>query len=482
MRNWFRSKTDPASPPAPREKPADERLGVVVTGVGPVSAIGCGRNAFWEALLAGRHGFGPVTLFDATTSPSKIGSEVKDFRLETYVERGQVMARHTPRPVQLALAACVLALHDAEIDLDSCDPDRLGIHVGTSIGNLADAFDVRRRWTEGERVPPHSAFNVFNHSAACILSSFFNIRGPIHTTSSGCNSGLDALGQSLRMIQSGAADAMLVVGADSEVIPEIYAILNASNSLSTHFNDEPGRASRPFDRDRDGNVLGEGAAALLLEAKPHARARRARIYARLEGYQVASAGQNRQYSHDSPELDVRPCVRAFRGVMREAGWEPGDVDLVSANGSSSVIYDRLEAQALAATFGERFPALPVHSIKSMLGQHGAGSSALQAVAACLSIRRGAVPPTINHENLDPACGALRVVTKMEESLPQSVLVHAVGLGGFYYSVAAFGTHEEIGSIRATGKLRVHWSAGAHPKFKPSPEFDKPLLPWRPRQD
>lgn len=481
MKNWFARKPDPV-PPSPPSSPANERVGVVVTGVGPVSAIGCGRNAFWEALLAGRHGFGPVTLFDAKDSPSKVAAEVKDFRLETYVESGRVMARHTPRPVQLALAACVLALHDAEVDLDSCDPDRLGIHVGTSIGNVADAFEARRRWTEGERVPPHLAFNIFNHSAACVLSSFFNIRGPIHTTSSGCNSGLDALGQSLRLIQSGAVDAMLVVGSDSEVMPEIYAILNASNSLSTRFNDEPGRASRPFDRDRDGNVLGEGAAALLLEAEPRAAARQARIYARVAGYHVASAGQNRQYSHDNPDPDVRPCVRAFRSVMREAGLEPESVDLVSANGSSSVIYDRLEAAALAATFGERFPALPVHSIKSMLGQHGAGSSALQAVAACLSIRRGAVPPTINLENLDPACGALKVVTRTEESLPRSVLLHAIGLGGFYYSVAALTAPADSGSARTTGRLRVQWSAGAHPRFKPSPEFDKPLAPWRPRQD
>lgn len=481
MKNWFARKPDPV-PPSPPHSSANERVGVVVTGVGPVSAIGCGRNAYWDALLAGRHGFGPVTLFDAKDSPSKVAAEVKDFRLEAYVENGHVMARRVPRPVQLALAACVLALHDAEVDLDSCDPDRLGIHVGTSIGNLADAFDVRRRWIAGERVPPHSAFNVFNHSAACVLSSFFNIRGPIHTTSSGCNSGLDALGQSLRMIQSGAADAMLVVGTDSEVMPEIYAILNASNSLSTRYNDEPGRASRPFDRDRDGNVLGEGAAALLLEAEPRAQARKARIYARVAGYQVASAGQNRQYSHDSPDLDVRPCVRAFRAAMREAGLEPSTVDLVSANGSSSVIYDRLEAMALAEAFGERFPSLPVHSTKSMLGQHGAGSTALQAVAACLSIRRGAVPPTINLDNLDPACGALRVVTRMEESYPENVLVHAVGLGGFYYSVGAFTAPADSGSIQATGRLRVQWSAGAHPKFKPSPEFEKPLAPWRPRQD
>jgi 3-oxoacyl-[acyl-carrier-protein] synthase II len=269
-----------------------------------------------------------------------------------------------------------------------------------------------------------------------MISSFFNLRGPIHTISTGCNSGLDALGQSMRLIQLGLADAMLVVGTDCELVPEILALLDASKSLSTRFNDEPGRASRPFDRDRDGNVIGEGAAALLLESEAHAQARKAKVYARLAGYSVCAAGRNRMYDHGAPEIDLRPCVRAVRGAMIEAGWQPKDVDVVSANGSSSVVYDRLEANALSEVFGETFPSLRVHSNKSMLGQHGAGSSALQAVAACLSIAHGVVPPTINHDNTDPACGAIRVVTKAEACSPKNVIVHAIGFGGFYYSCGA----------------------------------------------
>ena len=363
--------------------------------------------------MAGRHGFGPITLCDASLSPSKIAAEIKDFRLERYVTHGAVMARHTPRAVQLALAASVLALHDAEIDLDACDADRLGVFVGTSIGNLDVIMALKERVTTLTDVPPHTAFHCFNHSAACVLTGFFNIRGPVHTTTSGCNSGIDALGQAMRLIQAGAVDAVLVVGTDCELVPEVLAALNASGSLATRFNDEPGRASRPFDRARDGNVIGEGAAALLLESATHARQRGARVYARLAGYRVASAGQNRQYSHDHPELDTRPSVRAMRGAMAEAGWRPEDVGLVNANGSSSVLYDRLEGMALGEVFGAALPRVRVHSQKSMLGQHGAGSSALQAVAACLAIRRGAVPPTINHEDPDPACGSLRVVTAAE---------------------------------------------------------------------
>jgi 3-oxoacyl-[acyl-carrier-protein] synthase II len=454
---------------------------VVVTGIGPVSAIGSGRNEFWDALIAGRHGFGPVTLCDVSQSPSKIGAEVKDFRLGKYIVHGDVMARRTPRAVQLALASSVLALHDSEIDLDACNPDRLGVFVGTSIGNLDVVMSLKERANALGDVPPHAAFHCFNHSAACLVSSFFNIRGPVHTTTSGCNSGIDALGQATRFIQAGAVDAMLVVGTDCELVPEVMMALNASGSLATKFNDDPGRASRPFDRARNGNVIGEGAAALLLESETHATKRGARIYARVAGYHVASAGQNRQYSHDQPDLDTRPAVRALRGAMAEAGWSPEQVDLVNANGSSSVLYDRLEGMVFQEVFGDSLPEVRVQSQKSMLGQHGAGSSALQAAAACLAIRRGAVPPTINHEDPDPACGELRVVTSAERFQPERVLVHAIGLGGFYYSAAAFeGEPATVGGH--TGLMRVKWSEGHNPKFAPAEEYQKPLTPWEPRGD
>jgi 3-oxoacyl-[acyl-carrier-protein] synthase II len=453
---------------------------VVVTGLGPVSAIGSGRNEFWTALISGQHGFGPITLCDASRSPSRIAAEVKDFSLGRYITHGDVMARRTPRAVQLALAASVLALHDAEIDLDACDADRLGVFVGTSIGNLDAVMSIKERHAAMGEVPPHAAFHCFNHSAACVLSSFFNIRGPVHTTTSGCNSGVDAIGQATRQIQAGAVDAVLVVGTDCELVPEVLLALNASGSLATRYNEEPGRASRPFDRGRDGNVIGEGAAGLLLESEAHARKRKARVYARVAGYRVASAGQNRQYSHDKADVDIRPSVRAMRGAMAEAGWEPSQVDLVNANGSSSVQYDRIEGLALAETFGPALPQVRIHSQKSMLGQHGAGSSALQAVAACLAIRRGAAPPTINHEDPDPACGPLRVVTDPESMAVERVLMHAIGLGGFYYSAAAF---EGVPDGRGrTGFLQVKWSEDHNPKFAPAEEYTRPLRPWEPRQD
>ncbi len=410
---------------------------VVITGLGPVSAIGCGREPFWDALRAGRPGFGPITLCETDELPSTIAAEVKDFELTEYLPEARASVRRMPRMVQFALAAGALALEDSGLDLDGCGRDRVGVHVGTSIANIGTSFEMRDALLKFHRASAHSAFFGFNHSAACLASASFDLRGPLHTTSSGCNSGLDALGQAAQDIRLGEAEAMLVIGSDCEVVQEIVAVLCQSNSLATRYNDRPAIASRPWDPERDGNVIGEGAGALLLESEGHAVQRGARIYARLAAYRSAAAGSHREYSHDEPVLDTDPCVRAMGSTLAAAGWSPGQVDLVNANGSSSVLYDRLEAQALAELLGDRLPETPVHSIKSMLGQHGAGSSALQAISACPSVAEGAVPPTINHDALDPACGSLQVVTEARELAIERCLVHAIGMGGFYYSAAAF---------------------------------------------
>ena len=409
----------------------------VITGLGPVSAIGSGREAFWGALLAGRHGFGPITLFDASAHASRIAAEVKDFRLEDFVVReGRVLGRLYPRHAQLGLAASVLALRDANLDLESCDPTRIGLYVGSSVGNLQGICQEAVAWSSTGAVGPTVAFQLFHHAAACVISAHLDLRGPVCTISTGCNSGIDALGHAWRLIQSGAADAMLVVGTDCEVVPELVAALDASEALATRYNDAPGRASRPFDKDRDGYVIGEGAGALLLEAESQALARGARPYARVAGAQCLAVGRRRRYSHDRPDLDAGACVQSLRDVLREAGWQPESVDVINANGSSSVRYDVLEARALSEVFGDHLGRVRVHSIKSMLGQHGAGSSALQATSAALSLFHDEVPPTINHEEIDPACLPLRVVTERETGRFERALAHAIGFGGFYYSWCA----------------------------------------------
>lgn len=407
---------------------------VVVTGLGPVSALGTGTGIFWDALVRGRCGIGPVTLCDVSASPAKIGAEVRDFRLADHLPRARALAGRTPRSVQLALAAAALALQDAGLE---AEPESVAVVAGTSLGNLREGIPlVQGLAGEPDRPGSDRAFALFHHSAACMVSAVFDLRGPILTVTTGCNAGLDGVGQALRILQTGQADAAVVVGSDCELVPEVFALLHSADALATRFNDRPAESSRPFDADRDGTVIGEGAAALVLETGATARARGARIYARIAGASSRAAGRGRRYSARRPDLDGRPAVRCLTAAMDEAAWNPCDVDLVSCNGSSSVRYDRLEALALAEALGPAFPATRAHSIKSMLGQHGAGSSALQAVAACLSIHHRVAPPTLNYETPDPACGPIRVVTEPERSAPRRVLVHSIGFGGFYYSAAA----------------------------------------------
>jgi 3-oxoacyl-[acyl-carrier-protein] synthase II len=407
----------------------------VVTGLGPVSAIGEGTEPFWEALLAGRSGIRKITRCDVSRSPSKVGAQVRNFRLEQYLDRGRAIARGAPRPVTLALGAAALAIQDAGIDLAASNRERIGVYVGTSVGQVEYMFILRDRWEADAPITPAGAFQAFNNSVACVLSSQFDLQGPLHTTSTGCNSGMDALGLASQAIQLQVIDAALVVGTDCELTAEIIALLNASGSLSTRWNDRPQAASRPFDIDRDGNVIGEGAAALFIESETHARQRGARAYALIGGTAVQSAG-SRRYHASEPVLDIKPCVRALRTAVNGAGWAADQVEVFNANGSSSRNYDHLESIALAEMFGDRLPELPVHSTKGALGQHGAGSSALQLTAACLTIARGTVPPTLNCDRLDPACGPLRVVREPLLMDATRVLVHSIGLGGFYYSAAA----------------------------------------------
>lgn len=407
----------------------------VITGVGPVSAIGEGVDEFWNALVGGKSGIGPITLCDVSRSDSKIGAEVRNFRLERYVEGGRAITRTSPRPVVLALGACALAIEDAALDLAAANRQRIGVFVGTSVGQLDYCFALRDRWQADRPLTPSGAFQAFNHSVACVVSSQFDLQGPVHTTTTGCNSGMDALGLAKQAIELGTLDAALVVGTDCELTSEILALLGASASLATRWNHSPEAASRPFDIDRDGNVIGEGAAALIVESESHARKRRGRAYATVAGTAVQSAGR-RRYHATRPALDMRPCVRALRSAATSAGWSIGDVQVFNANGSASRNYDRLEGMALAATFGTRLAKLPIHSTKGALGQHGAGSSALQVTAACLTIARGQVPPTLNCDRLDPACGPLRIIREPLDLDTSRVLIHSIGLGGFYYSAAA----------------------------------------------
>jgi len=343
-------------------------------------------------------------------------------------------ANPLPRGVQLALHAARLAWADAGWDGPH---DRVAVVVGTGLGNLDVVEDAHLRLVNSQRLSAATGFRAFAHAAACEIACELDLRGPIQTVTSGCNSGADALGLALDWLRLGRADAVLVGGTEAELTAGFLGAMSAARALSRSHNDAPEEASRPFDIDRDGNVPGEGAGFLVVEHPDRARARHARVYARLSGFANQAVGKRPSYNPFAPPLDIAPMVRTMRAALDDSGITPEEVSTVSANGSSSVFYDPLEAAAIWALFGADTLCYPVHSIKSMLGQTGAVTPALQAISAALTIHHGLIPPTINIGRIEPRC-ALNVVQGQALRVEvRHLLANAIGFGGYYYAAAVY---------------------------------------------
>jgi len=406
-----------------------------ITGLGPVSAVGSGAAEFWRALVAGESGTRGLTRFEPPRRGCAVAAEVREpapLALDPASPRS--------RAVQLALAAARLALDDAALSLDGAR-ERVGAIVGTGVGNLDLVERALADVARGVRVHPSLAFRAFPHAAVCELVREFDLRGPVATLSTGCNSGADAIGLALDWIRAGRADAVLVGGVEAELTPGFFALMSAARALAVRYNADPSRASRPFDAERDGNVPGEGAAFLVVESQAHARARGARIHATLAGYASRAAGTRAPYDPFNPVFHPEPTARALAAALDDAAIAPERVSAVSANGSSSVFYDAVEAAALASLFGARLAQVPVHSIKSMLGQTGAVTPALQVIAAALSIEHALIPPTINVDALDARCPLDLVRGEARRAPLEFVLCNATGFGGFYFSALVVGRDE-----------------------------------------
>jgi 3-oxoacyl-[acyl-carrier-protein] synthase II len=399
----------------------------VGTGLGPVSALGTGVDAFRRALLANQSGTRRITRVESSRRGCAVAAEVDDpppLVLDP--------ANPQPRSVQLALAAARLAYTDAALDTD---PERVGIVVGTGVGNLDLTERALDHVRAGERLAPSVAFRVFSHAAACEIARTLDLRGPIATLTSGCNSGADALGLALDWIRLRRADAVLVGGTEAELSPSFFAIMGAARALAVQHNASPSTASRPFDQRRDGNVPGEGAAFLVVESADHAARRNARVRAAIRGYASRAAGDRPAYDPFNPAFLPEPLVRAIRGALADANVAARDISAISANGSSSVFYDVVEATAIRDVFG---PDVPVHSIKAGLGQTGAVTPALQAIAAVLTVEHGLIPPTPNVDEIDPRC-PLAIVRGEPLARPvDNMLANAIGFGGYYFSAFVVG--------------------------------------------
>lgn len=408
-----------------------------ITGLGVATALGSSVEEFWQNLLAGESGFRAVENIRLPKRGCRIAAEVL-----TPPRKEIDSINPVPRAVELALFAARQAWADAGFDDEEIDRTRVGVVVGTGIGNQDLTEFAFEKLQSGERLSPLAAFRGFAHSAACEITCEFDLRGAVQTVTSGCNSGADAIGLALDWIRLGRCDAVLVGGIEAEINQTFYGAMTAARALTTQFNDNPTAASRPFDTERGGNAPGEGAGFLVLESMEYARKRAAKIRAKLMGYSSCSAGTRPPYDPFNPVFDTAPMLRTMQTALKDAEITAQDVSFISANGSGSVFYDPLEAQALTELLENRIMDVPIYSMKGALGQTGAVTPALQAIAAVLSIENGTIPPTCNVDNLDPKCSINLVRGESKRHPSKYVLANSIGFGGFYYSSLVFASNVE----------------------------------------
>jgi 3-oxoacyl-[acyl-carrier-protein] synthase II len=407
------------------------RRRVVVTGLGIMSPIGCSVDEAWAALLAGRRAAAPISRFDASAFPVKFACEVKDFDVGEYV--GSKAARRMDRCTHLVLAAAMQAQRDAGLDIGAVG-DRSGTAIGTALGGVA-SFEqtVLQLASHGpERVSPFSIVQSLPNLAAGWVSIELGTRGPLLTQSTACAASNMAIGDALDAIRLGRADVMVCGGTEAPVTPSSVAGFAAMRALSTR-NDDPAAASRPFDGERDGFVVAEAAAVLVLEELEHARARDARIYAELVGYGVSSDANH----VSDPDPVGANAARAVRMALADAGIEPADVGYVNAHGTSTPVGDAAETRVLKLVFGDTLPKRPlISSTKGATGHTLGAAGAVEAVFTVLSLHHGALPPTVNQTVADPSCDLDYVANDARFEQVDVAVSNSFGFGG-HNSVVAF---------------------------------------------
>ena len=397
---------------------------VVVTGMGLITPCGIGVDATWDALVHGRGGIAPITLFDASMMQTRFAGEVKDWRPENHLDRKQ--ARRMDRYQQFALAAAEMAMRDSGYAVSESTAERAAVVVGSCVGGLASAEEatMAARPSSPGVVSPFFILNVLINMAASHISIRFGFKGPNWSTNSACATSAHALGEAMRLIQRGDADVAIAGGAEAPIGFMCIAGFNAIRALSTR-NDDPARASRPFDADRDGFVLGEGAAIVVLEELSHARARGAHIYAEMAGYGASSDA----FHMTAPSPEHEGAQRCMRLALADAQLEPSEIDYVNAHGTATPIGDIAEATAIERTFGEHARRLPISSTKSMTGHLTGAAGAAEAIISILAMQRDLIPPTINLERIDPAITLDCVPNVARRATLQAVMSNSFGFGG-----------------------------------------------------
>ncbi len=397
---------------------------VVVTGIGAVTPLGATVSETWGNLVEGHSGIGPITLFDATEFDSRIAGEVKNFRPEDLLSARE--AKRLDRFCQFALVACREAISDSGITIDESNSADVGVLIGSGIGGiitLSEQIEVLR--TKGpHRVSPFLIPMFIIDLAAGQVAIATGARGPNFGIVSACATSAHALGEAAEIIKRGDAKVMITGGAEAGVLPIGVAGFASMKALSTR-NDEPQRASRPFDRERDGFVIAEGGGAVVLEAESYARARGARIYAELAGYGATDDA----YHITAPSEGGEGAVRSMRAALRKARCDPSDVQYVNAHGTSTPANDRLETQAIKTAFGEAAGRLPISSTKSMTGHMLGAAGVVESIVCIKAIEDGVIPPTINYQNPDPECDLDYVPNQARRERVDVALTNSLGFGG-----------------------------------------------------
>jgi 3-oxoacyl-[acyl-carrier-protein] synthase II len=407
-----------------------EKKRVVVTGMGAITPIGNDLQEYWKGLLEGRNGVAPITLFDASRHACQIAAEVKGFDPHAYLDKKE--AKRIDRFAQFGIAASKQAVSDARLVIDELNADRIGVLIGTGVGGLKVLEDQQEvLLTKGPRkVSPFTIPMMIANMAAGLTAIHTGAKGPNSCTVTACAAGSHAIGDAFRLVQRGYANAMICGGAEAAVTPLSFAGFCSAKALSTR-NEEPTRASRPFDRDRDGFVMGEGAGILILEELEHALARDAKIYGEIVGYGMTCDA----YHITSPVPDGQGATKAIELAMEDGGITPLSVDYINAHGTSTPANDSTETKAIAKALGTRAKEIPISSTKSMTGHLLGGSGGIEAVAALMAIANDRVPPTINLENPDPECYLDYVPQVSRQHEVNVALSNSFGFGGHNVTLA-----------------------------------------------
>ena len=397
---------------------------VVISGIGAVTPIGTGVEGLWSGLRARRSAVGPITRFDPAPFRSRIAAEIPDFRARDFM--GDKEAKRLDRFSQLSLAGARLAFEDARLDPVREDQERVGVMMGTALGGVAMAEAQHSAYlAEGLRaVEPSLAFTVFAGAASCSIAVAFGCQGPNSTNGMSCASGAIAVGEGFRAVRDGHADVMLAGGVEAPLAPLSFGAFAIIRAMSTR-NDDPAGASRPFDVGRDGFVMGEGVAALVLEERGRALARGAQVYAEVLGYGLT----NDAHHMTAPRPDGSQAARAVRLALADADVAPGEVGYVNAHGSSTPLNDSTETLAVRRVFGEHAGRLLLSGTKGYYGHALGASGAIEAAICALASARGWVPPTLNLTDRDPACDLPWLAGEGAAASPEVLVSNSFGFGG-----------------------------------------------------